>query len=185
MFMLFMNSHSSVFYPLSVNYMGLGDKELLAMSMKSLGEPYSLVPFGPDHVGVRTDQGTYGNTMLQYAPDGKVMFLHTNLGKLTTAFPTNRDNYVRRWQTSRVHGSKVRDLIADASGTDLEFWMLDTLESFRCKCRATKGHGTKCGDSCPCRKAGRPCSSLCHRGGTCCNWTLPEVNEIENRNVTA
>ena len=132
MLMLFMNSHSSVFYPLSVNYMGLGDKELLAMSMKSLGEPYSLVPFGPDHVGVRTDQGTYGNTMLQYAPDGKVMFLHTNLGKLTTVFPTNRDNYVRRWQTSRVHGSKVRDLIADASGTDLEFWMLDTLESFRC-----------------------------------------------------
>ena len=26
----------------------------------------------------------------------------------------------------------MRDLIADASGTDLEFWMLDTLESFRC-----------------------------------------------------
>ena len=82
--------------------------------------------------------------------------------------------------------------LADAQGTvgnltitwhDLA--MADTLESFRCKCRATKGHGTKCGDSCPCRKAGRPCSSLCHRGGTCCNWTLPEVNEIENRNVTA
>ena len=41
-------------------------------------------PRGPDHVGVRDDRAVVmGNTMLQHAPDGSPMFMHTNLGKPT------------------------------------------------------------------------------------------------------
>ena len=52
-----MNSHSDFFYPLSSRYMGLGDKEIVAMSLLHLGLEYGLVSKGPDHVGVRTTTG--------------------------------------------------------------------------------------------------------------------------------
>ena len=79
---LFMNAHSEFFYPLTINYMGLGDKEIFSTALLHLGLPYGLVPHGPDHVGVRDDRAVVmGNTMLQHAPDGSPMFMHTNLGK--------------------------------------------------------------------------------------------------------
>jgi hypothetical protein len=34
---LFMNAHSDFFFPLSINYMGLGDKEIMAMAFLHLG----------------------------------------------------------------------------------------------------------------------------------------------------
>ena len=46
-----MNSFPTFFYPLTVNYMGLGDKEVLPMALLSLGQSYGLMTHGPDHAG--------------------------------------------------------------------------------------------------------------------------------------
>ena len=43
---LFMNAHSEFFYPLTINYMGLGDKEIFSTALLHLGMPYGLVPHG-------------------------------------------------------------------------------------------------------------------------------------------
>jgi alpha 1,2-mannosyltransferase len=69
---LFMNAHSEVFYPLTVNYMGLGDKEIVAAAFLHLGVPYGLAQHGPDHVGVRDHDRaeTLGNTMMQVRRHG-------------------------------------------------------------------------------------------------------------------
>ena len=50
---LFFNAHADVFYPLTVNYMGLGDKEIVAMSLSAICGVADWCPHGPDHVGVR------------------------------------------------------------------------------------------------------------------------------------
>ena len=86
---LFMNAHSDFFYPLSVGYMGLGDKELVALAFNHLGRRYGLVPHGPDHVGVRDHDRAevLGNTMMQHSPDGTPFFMHANLGKPTPFVP--------------------------------------------------------------------------------------------------
>ena len=40
-----------------------------------------------------------GNTMTQYAPDGRLMFLHTNLSpKWNLEIPGNFSLYRRRWK---------------------------------------------------------------------------------------
>jgi len=51
MLALYMNSFPTFFYPLTVNYMGLGDKEVLPMALLSLGQSYGLMTHGPDHAG--------------------------------------------------------------------------------------------------------------------------------------
>lgn len=42
-----------------------------------------------------------GNTMSQFAPDGRIMFLHTNLSpKWSLEIPGNFSLYRRRWKVS-------------------------------------------------------------------------------------
>ena len=129
---LFMNSFSGFFYPLTVNYMGLGDKELLPFAIASAGGAYALVRHGPDHVGVRVGHRIFGNTMLQFSPAGEPLFLHANLGKWTTDVPTDRANWVRRWQASALRGDGIVDAIAAHAGADLELWIYELLLREHC-----------------------------------------------------
>ena len=132
---LFMNSHSDFFYPLSIGYMGLGDKEIVAMSLLHLGLEYGLVSKGPDHVGVRDHDRAevLGNTMMQHGPDGKPFFMHTNLGKPMGHVPATESTYVRRWQASMIHGKNFPRVLSEASGVeDFEMWYYRLLRDKRC-----------------------------------------------------
>ena len=133
---MFMNANSGFFYGLTVNYMGIGDKELFAMAFLHLGTPYGLVSHGPDSVGIRDHMHAevLGNSMLQHAPDGSPMFLHANLGKPTVHVPESEETYVRRWQRSMKHGDNVSAVISDAAGVD-DFevgWYYRLLRANRC-----------------------------------------------------
>ena len=131
----FMNVHREIFYPLTVNYMGMGDKELISTAFLHLQKPYGMEQRGPDHVGVRVHDrtGTLGNTMLQHDMDGVPMFLHANLGKPTVSVPAEKQNYVRRWQVSNGHGLDLPRVINNAAGVgDFEMWYYETLKKHRC-----------------------------------------------------
>jgi hypothetical protein len=120
-----MNAHNDVFYPLTVNYMGLGDKEIVSTAFLHLKVPYGLAPHGPDHVGVRDHDrfDTLGNTKMQHDMDGQPMFMHTNLGKPMVFVPANKTSYVRRWQTSNMHGLDLPRVINKAAGVEgFEMW---------------------------------------------------------------
>ena len=129
----YMNSFPSLFYPMSVNYMGLGDKEIFPLAAKYLGMNYGLVDEGPDHVGVWTDRAlVFGNTMLQHDEEGRATFLHANVGKWTAHVPHTFDSYLRRWQFSMLHGSNISQVIFDAAGIDLERWIYELIYAHRC-----------------------------------------------------
>ena len=134
MLALYMNSFPKFFYPLSVNYMGWGDKEILAFAILSLGEDYGIVEDGPDHVGVLSYMrpGVIGNTMMQHDPSGLPLFMHANLGKMSTHLPYKERFYKRRWQISLVHGEGLIDVVAEHAGVDLEMWIYDLIVSNRC-----------------------------------------------------
>ena len=51
MLSLYMNSFPKFFYPLTVNYMGFGDKEVLPLAILHFGQKYGLIEEGPDFVG--------------------------------------------------------------------------------------------------------------------------------------
>ena len=132
---LFMNAHSDFFYPLSVGYMGLGDKELVALAFNHLGRRYGLVPHGPDHVGVRDHDRAevLGNTMMQHSPDGTPFFMHANLGKPTPFVPGSFETYVRRWQASMIHGKAFPRVLNEAAGVDdFERWYYELLRDHGC-----------------------------------------------------
>lgn len=132
---LFFNAHSDVFYPLTVNYMGLGDKEIVSTAFLHLRQAYGLSPHGPDHVGVRDHDRaeTLGNTMMQHDMDGVPMFLHANLGKPMGFVPAERTTYVRRWQISNGRGIDLPRVVNDAAGVeDFEMWYYDLLKRKRC-----------------------------------------------------
>ena len=131
----FMNVHDEVFYPLTVNYLGLGDKEIIPMAFLHLKLPYGLVPHGPDHVGVQVHprSETLGNTMMQHDLDGHPMFLHTTLGKSTSFVPAHETSYVRRWQASNIHGTDLPRVINEAAGVeDFELWYYQLIRNNRC-----------------------------------------------------
>ena len=132
---LFFNAHADVFYPLTVNYMGLGDKEIVSTAFLHLRTPYGVAPHGPDHVGVRDHDRaeTLGNTMMQHDMDGTPMFLHANLGKPMGFVPADASAYVRRWQISNGLGLDLPRALNDAAGTeDFEMWYYDLLRRRRC-----------------------------------------------------
>ena len=132
---LFFNAHADVFYPLTVNYMGLGDKEIVSTAFLHLRAPYGVAPHGPDHVGVRDHDRaeTLGNTMMQHDMDGTPMFLHANLGKPMGFVPADASAYVRRWQISNGLGLDLPRALNDAAGTeDFEMWYYDLLRRRRC-----------------------------------------------------
>lgn len=130
----FMNAHLDLFYPLTVNYMGLGDKEILAFAFLHLNVPYGLVPHGPDHVGLRDNHAAVlGNSMLQHGTDGVPMFLHTNLGKPMGFVPASEATYVRRWRVSLQHGAGLPEVINAAAGVeDFEMWYYRLIRNHRC-----------------------------------------------------
>ena len=134
MLALYMNSFPSLFYPLTVNYMGMGDKETLPMAILHHGMTYGLIKEGPDSVGHASNDkpAVNGNTMMQHCPAGKPLFMHANLGKMTTHFPAHWNNYVRRWQVSVLHGRAIKDLINEYAGTDLEKWLHDLVTKNHC-----------------------------------------------------
>ena len=132
---LFFNAHAAVFYPLTVNYMGLGDKEIVSTAFLHLRTPYGVAPHGPDHVGVRDHDRaeTLGNTMMQHDMDGTPMFLHANLGKPMGFVPADASAYVRRWQISNGRGLDLPRALNDAADTeDFEMWYYDLLRRRRC-----------------------------------------------------
>jgi hypothetical protein len=132
---LFFNAHSDVFYPLTVNYMGLGDKEIVSTAFLHLRVAYGVAPHGPDHVGVRDHDRaeTLGNTMMQHDMDGTPMFLHANLGKPMGFVPADRTTYVRRWQISNGRGLDLPRVVNDAANVeDFEMWYYDLLKRKRC-----------------------------------------------------
>ena len=134
MLALYMNSHPDFFYPLSVNYMGIGDKEIIPMAILALDKEYGIVEDGPDHVGMLTylRAGVIGNTMMQHKPNGEPMFMHANIGKMSKHVPASRDMYVKRWQASLIHGTSVAEVVNKYAGTDLEMWVYDLLVSNHC-----------------------------------------------------
>ena len=123
-----MNNFPNIFYPLSVNFMGLGDKELFALATRYLGNEYGLVEKGPDHIGVMSDRAlVYGNTMMQHDELGSPIFLHANIGKWSSNVPVTFESYIRRWQVSALHGAEIKSVLRKASGIDLEYWIYDTI----------------------------------------------------------
>ncbi|QDZ22698.1 alpha-mannosyltransferase [Chloropicon primus] len=134
MFGLYMNSFPKFFYPLTVNYMGYGDKETLPIAFLHVGLRYGIVDEGPDLVGHLSNfrSGVIGNTMLQHCPAGNPLFLHANMGKMHTFVPETWDNYVRRWQTSVLHSKGVINLIEEHAGTDLEKWLHELITENHC-----------------------------------------------------
>mmetsp|Transcript_13429 Transcript_13429/g.56382 ORF Transcript_13429/g.56382 Transcript_13429/m.56382 type:complete len:253 (-) Transcript_13429:324-1082(-) len=128
----YMNSFPNLFYPLTVNYMGLGEKELLPVASIYFGLKYGLIRHGPDHVGVWTDRAVvFGNTMMQHDEQGRPIFLHANVGKWTRHIPADFNAYVRRWQSSMLHGNDIRRVIAEITGIDFERWIYDTVLQHR------------------------------------------------------
>ena len=116
-------------------HQGLGDKEIIAMAFLHLGMPYGLVQHGPDHVGVRDHDrsSVLGNTMLQHSPDGVPFFLHANLGKPSVWVPNSAKTYVRRWQTSMLHGDTFPKVLSSAArADDFELWYFSVIRNHRC-----------------------------------------------------
>jgi alpha 1,2-mannosyltransferase len=129
----YMNHHWPLFYPLINNYMGFGDKELLPVALTYVGLSYGIISKGPDHIGVRTDRAAvYGNTMMQHDDRGEPIFLHANAGKWTTHVPDSFHDYIRRWQSSLIHGNNIKLIIEKRSGIDLELWIHSLLVKHRC-----------------------------------------------------
>jgi len=135
---LYMTINAHIFYPLTVGFMGFGDKEILPAALRFLNIEYGIVKHGPDHVGVfeqGNEWGTrriYGNTMLQHDPEGHPLFLHSNLGKWSPHVPTQISNYVFRWSASILHGSRIRQLINTRAELDLELWIYSLINEKAC-----------------------------------------------------
>ena len=63
----------------------LGDKDTFRMAWKILNRPYYMQPQLPA-IGGRIRQGRFcGHTMVQYGPDGEILFAHTTSMKTTNA----------------------------------------------------------------------------------------------------
>ena len=129
---VFFNAHAShVWSPLAGNYLGWGDKELLYLAMVATGTRFSRVPRLPLHVGVRTATRTavFGNSMLQFTPDGRTpAFMHANIGKITAQnFPSDFSRYQRRWIDADADVN-ITALLSRATGEiDFERWVFNTV----------------------------------------------------------
>ena len=105
------------------------------MAFLHLNTPYGLVQHGPDHVGVRDHdrRAVQGNTMLQHSTGGVPIFLHANLGKPSVWVPNTAKTYVRRWQSSMLHGDTFPKILNDATKVDdFELWYFSLIRDRRC-----------------------------------------------------
>ena len=119
---VFFNAHAShVWSPLAGNYLGWGDKELLYLAMVATGTRFGRVPRLPLHVGVRTATRTavFGNSMLQFTPDGVLPPSCTPTSAKSppkTSPPISR--YQRRWIDADA-GVNITALLSRATGERL------------------------------------------------------------------
>ena len=66
-------------------------------------------------------------------PDGVSFFLHANLGKPSVWVPNSAKTYVRRWQTSMLHGDTFPKVLSSAArADDFELWYFSVIRNHRC-----------------------------------------------------
>ncbi|KAL3132425.1 hypothetical protein ABBQ32_008983 [Trebouxia sp. C0010 RCD-2024] len=145
----FFNLQSRLYYELMGNFMGKGDKESFALGLSVAGLPFHLIttpvgsvgfnknPFGPQckrGSGVlQHGCGFAGNTMAQYSPEGKLMFLHTNMKpKWNLGLPADFSFYNRRWQILQPDNVPISSVLGN-SGRDPEKEVYQLLVLLRCK----------------------------------------------------
>ncbi|DBA65601.1 TPA: hypothetical protein ACH3X2_002666 [Trebouxia sp. C0005] len=145
----FFNLQSRLYYELLGNFMGKGDKETFALGLSVAGLPYHVIatpvgsvgfnqyPFGPGCIkgqnSIQVGCGFAGNTMAQYTPQGKLMFLHTNMSpKWNLAIPADFDYYSRRWQILQPQNLPISEAL-DSTGRDPEKEVYRLLVLLRCK----------------------------------------------------
>ena len=114
----------SMYARLLTNYMGQGDKETFPAGFKVLGLPTHMSPHDTGSAGrlIRTEAGREkfsGNTMIQYAPDGSLLFLHVNFEKELLRLPENFNAWTRRWDVYYPGGLNFREATA---------WIAEDLE---------------------------------------------------------
>ncbi len=81
---LFMNLQAPLYDRLLCSYMGAGDKETWPAAAAALGAPAAWVATPPGAAGVLApgdERALVSNTMLQHAPDGGLLFIHSNYFK--------------------------------------------------------------------------------------------------------
>jgi len=127
------NIHYRIFYPLTNGYLGWGDKETIPLAMNLLDRQIDVVDFLPDHVGIETPSGLFGNSMLQFWKDSLPIFLHANLGKYTGALPVAQSQWIRRWRSSLKYGTQVQHLLEHTTGIDLELWVHNVTTVLHCE----------------------------------------------------
>ncbi|KAK9798905.1 hypothetical protein WJX73_006049 [Symbiochloris irregularis] len=136
----FMNLEGDLYYELLSGWMGKGDKETFAHALIATNIPYHLIATPAGSVGVslkvcgrraRCRQRFHGNTMVQHAPDGEAMFLHTNfLPKWNLQLPADFESYTRRWQVVQPGGKAFWDAFPHL--VDLERDIYQVLTELRC-----------------------------------------------------
>ena len=109
-FVFFLNA-GDVYYKLLSDYMGQGDKETFAAGLRLAGGAVNLLR--PEVAAAGRFQRSCqlwagftacseefgGSAMLQHAPDGAPLFLHSNMDKLVLAVPPHFGEYRQRWTT--------------------------------------------------------------------------------------
>ncbi|GLC36242.1 hypothetical protein PLESTB_001364800 [Pleodorina starrii] len=142
----YMNFYGSTFSELLSCYIGKGDKETFAYGMLAAGEPMWVSPVKPGSAGVVSElcspvpdrvqscrEQYLGNTMVQYGPDGGILFFHANYHKWDLALPDSFEHgWNRRWQVLQPSGRDVAEVIYGNTGYDVEHFVYRVLRGFRC-----------------------------------------------------
>ena len=103
---LHFNIHHHLYAPLFTYYVGMGDKESYAMALLALKMNFTVVEHSPGSLGFMKprcswfacEESMATNSMLQYAPDGSMMFVHANMPpKWYLAVAADWQVHQRRW----------------------------------------------------------------------------------------
>ena len=86
-----------------------GDKDLFRLAWMRAGEPFHMIQHPPGWAGQHKDfVGFCGNTMVQYDPEGKMLFMHRNSFKLDASEKSRQ----KIWQ----------DVVHWVGGENLTYW---------------------------------------------------------------
>ncbi|KAK9810503.1 hypothetical protein WJX72_011854 [[Myrmecia] bisecta] len=145
------NMRHKLYFELLSNFMGKGDKESFAYGLHALRIPYHVVQHSVGSVGINNalpnnfgpgcGMGVpvvpsacdfLGNTMTQHDPDGRLMFLHTNMSpKWNLQIPASFTQFRRRWQVLQPGNQPFLDAI-DFLTSDPEHVIYQLLVDLRC-----------------------------------------------------
>lgn len=139
----YMNLEWELYYDLLSNYMGKGDKETFAAAFSAVKQPFHTVATAPGSIGInrlrcasetQCSEQFFGNTMTQFDPSGKLLFLHTNLSpKWHVHLPDDFDaGYTRRWQVMEPEHLDFKTYSLANFGEDLEKVIYNILRRLRC-----------------------------------------------------